>query len=133
MSNIILNVANTGELNLLTSINFTLHSEPIVYPPEFSISCRTSGGPARNAAWFWNGKFIVYNGVESQQIVVMEESLNHSVYIETSQTILDTTFKSVYESILFVRGRAGGELSCYIWNKFPHVIRNEKITIEGES
>ena len=63
----------------------------------------------------------------------MEESLNHSVYIETSQTILDTTFKSVYESKLFVRGRAGGELSCYIWNKFPHVIRNEKITIEGES
>ena len=63
----------------------------------------------------------------------MEGYQNNSVYIETSQTILDTSSRSVYDNKLFVRSRASGDFSCFIRNNFPHVIRKAIITITGES
>ena len=61
----------------------------------------------------------------------MEGSQNHSVYIETSQIILDTLSRSVYDNKLFVRGRAGGEFSCFIRNSFQGILPNNRITITG--
>ena len=56
---------------------------------------------------------------------------NHSVYIETSQTILDTSFDSVYDSKLFVRGGVGGEFSCFIRILLVYIIQTNKKTITG--
>ena len=62
-----------------------------------------------------------------------EESQNHSVYIETSQTILDTSFDSVYDSKLFVRGRVGGEFTCSIRNNInpSRIVHTNETTIIG--
>ena len=102
----------SGQLSNSITINFTLHTEPRVSPPEFTISCRTRGGPATEVSWFRNRNRLTKSVTESKYVILMEESQNHSVYIETSQTILDTSFDSVYDSKLFVRGRVGGEFSC---------------------
>ena len=74
---------------------FTLHTEPSVSPPEFSIICRTEGGPA--TYWF------------SPKGEVQEDS-DH----ETSQIIVDTSHNSVYENRLRVRGRESGTYRCTI-------------------
>ena len=101
-------------------------------PPEFTISCQTHGGPATEVVWNWNTEHITKN-TDSRHVILMEGSQNHSVYIETSQTILDTSFNSVYDSKLFVKGRVGGEYSCSIRNnKNPsHRVHTEKTTIKG--
>ena len=106
----------SGQLSKSITINFTLHTEPRVSPPEFTISCQTHGGPATEVIWKWNREHLTKNVTDSGHVILMEGSQNHSVYIETSQTILDTSFDSVYDSKLFVRGRVGGEFSCSIRN-----------------
>ena len=70
---------------------------------------------------------------DSRHIILMEESQNHYVYIETSQTILDTSFDSVYDSKLFVRGRVGGEFSCFIRNNInpSRIVHTNETTITG--
>ena len=74
------------------TIHFTLHTEPRVGPPQFTISCQTYGGPATEVSWFWNRrKRLTKSVTESMYVILMEGSQNHSVYIETSQTILDTS------------------------------------------
>ena len=102
-------------------------------PPEFTISCQTHGGPATEVIWKWNGEDLNNMTVsDSRHIILMEESQNHSVYIETSQTILDTSFDSVYDSKLFVRGRVGGEFSCSIRNNIPsRIVHTNETTITG--
>ena len=79
------------------SINFTLHTEPRASVPEFTISCRTHGGPATSVLWRIN------------EALVREDS-DH----ETSQLILDTSLNSVYDNRLRVRGRRNGSYSCTI-------------------
>ena len=99
-------------------------------PPEFTISCQTHGGPATEVLWKWNGEDLNNMTVsDSRHIILMEESQNHSVYIETSQTILNTSFDSVYDSKLFVRGRVGGEFSCSIRNNI--LSHTNETTITG--
>ena len=77
--------------------NFTLHTEPSVSPPEFSIICRTEGGPATYVTW-WGPKGRV------------QKNSDH----ETSQIIVDTSSNSVYENRLRVRGRESGKYICTI-------------------
>ena len=122
----------SGQLSNSITINFTLHTEPRVSPPEFTISCQTHGGPATEVIWKWNGEHLTKN-TDSRHVILMEGSQNHYVYIETSQTILDTSFDSVYDSKLFVRGRVGGEFSCFIRNiRNPsRTVYTEKTTIKG--
>ena len=79
-------------------MKFTLHTEPSVSPPEFSIICHTEGGPATRVIW-----------LGPLNINVQEDS-DH----ETSQIILDTSHNSVYENRLRVRGRKGGTYRCTI-------------------
>ena len=66
-------------------------------PPEFSIICRSEGGPATHVYWF------------SPKGRVQEDS-DH----ETSQIIVDTSHNSVYENKLRVRGREGGTYRCTV-------------------
>ena len=114
------------------TIDFTLHTEPRVGPPQFTISCQTHGGPATEVEWFWNRRKILTKIVtESKYIILMEGSRNHSVYIETSQTILDTSDLSVYDNKLLVRGRVGGEFTCNIRNTFYSLLRTNTTTITG--
>ena len=114
------------------TINFTLHTEPRVGPPQFTISCQTHGGPATEVSWFWNRrKRLTKIVTESKYVILMEGSQNHSVYIETSQTILDTSDLSVYDNKLLVRGRVGGEFTCDIRNTFYSLLRTNTTTITG--
>ena len=79
-------------------------------PPEFTIICRTEGGPVTTALWRRPNGDIVQQG--------------HSDY-ETSQIIVDT-HNSVYENRLRVRGREGGTYFCIISNNikdyFPNLV-----------
>ena len=78
---------------------FTLHTDLRTSVPEFTISCRTHGGPATTVKWTVNG-------------VSVEEDRDH----ETSQIILDTSHNSVYDNRLRVRGRKSGNYNCTIIN-----------------
>ena len=78
-------------------MNFTLHTEPSVSPPEFSIICRSEGGPATHVNWWWPNRRE-------------QENSDH----ETSQIILNTSSNSVYENRLRVRGRERGTYGCTI-------------------
>ena len=85
------------------SISFTLDTEPNESPPEFTLTCRSEGGPATNATWERNG-------------VTVQEDSDH----ETSQIIVDTSHNAVYENRLSVRGRReGGNYMCTVSNNFP--------------
>ena len=66
---------------------FDLHTEPSVSPPEFSIICRTHGGPATAVDWLWP---------------------DYDIDEEESQVIVDTSHNSVYRNELRVRGRHSG-------------------------
>ena len=80
-------------------LNFTLHTKLRASVPEFTISCRTHGGPATNVQWTVNG------------FRVQEDR-----YHETSQLILDTSLDSVYDNRLRVRGRRSGTYNCTVHN-----------------
>ena len=96
------------------SISFTLHTEPNASVPEFTISCRTHGGPATTVLWKVNG-------------VQIQEDSDH----ETSQLILDTSLNSVYDNRLRVRGRRNGTYECEVFKNgisTPQVNESEMIT-----
>ena len=66
-------------------------------PPEFSIICRTHGGPATNVEWF---------------PPLSDEIIDN----ERSQLIVDTSYNTVYENRLLVRGSHSGIYQCRIEN-----------------
>ena len=68
-------------------------------PPEFSIICCTHGGPATNVEWFL-------------PLPDEMEFIGH----ESSQLILDTSYNTVYENRLLVRGSHSGIYQCRIEN-----------------
>ena len=104
------------------SMNFTLHTEPNASVPEFTISCRTHGGPATTVQWTVNG-------------VPVQEDSDH----ETSQLILDTSLNSVYDNRLRVRGRRSGTYCCKIESNnirmflpmTPLVVADNRMSITG--
>ena len=85
------------------NVSFTLHTELRASVPEFTISCRTHGGPATNVLW-----------TVDNDGAVQELDIDH----ETSQVILDTSHNSVYDSRLRVRGRRAGTYYCKITGRF---------------
>ena len=89
-------------------INFILHTEPGVYPPEFTVTCRTQGGPAEHVIWLMNGNEILAN---------------------VSQIIISTAQDLVYDNKLYVRGRISGLYECVIANDYSSA--QHSITIEG--
>ena len=95
---------------------FDLLTEPSVSPPEFSIICRTHGGPATYVHW----------ALLSQN--------NYSIDKEESQLIVDTSHNSVYRNEVRVRGRHSGRYTCIISNNmrdyFPMVTNHLQATID---
>ena len=81
------------------NVRFTLHTEFRASVPEFTISCRTHGGPATAVQWIVDNSYII-----------VQEDIDH----ETSQVILDTSHNSVYDNRLRVRGRRAGTYYCRI-------------------
>ena len=82
------------QLNKSVTVFVTLHTEPNASVPEFTISCRTHGGPVTKVVW------TIYQKVVGEDI---------DLYHETSQLILDTSLDSVYDNRLRVRGRRSGK------------------------
>ena len=85
-------------------------------PPEFSIICRTHGGPATNVKWF----------------------LAAELQMEESQLIINTSQNCIYENRLLVRGRYyNGTCTCtVIYNRkdyFPRApnLVQQRIQITG--
>ena len=64
-------------------------------PPEFSIICRSHGGPATIVYWF------------------AEEGMEQDI---ESQLIVDTSQNSTYENRLLFRRRFSGKCTCTIQN-----------------
>ena len=95
------------------SVNFTLHTEPRVNPPEFTVTCRTQGGPAEQVQWFVNGSPIVEVEFEYQE----------------SKIVINTSCNSVYDNSIFVRGRISGFFGCIINNTVTpqHGVENYNI------
>ena len=87
----------TGELSYSVTMNFTLHTEPNASVPEFTISCRTHGGPATTVQWTVNGSITLTH-------------IDH----ETSQLILNTSLDSVYDNRFRVRGSISGTYNCTV-------------------
>ena len=68
-------------------------------PPEFSIICRTHGGPATNVEWY----------------LPLPDEMEF-IDNEISQLIVDTSYNTVYENRLLVRGSHSGIYQCRIEN-----------------
>ena len=64
-------------------------------PPEFTITCRTQGGPATQ----------------------FNASTPHNENHTKSQIILNTSHSAVYDNRLHMRGRVGGRYTCIIRNE----------------
>ena len=80
-------------------MSFTLHTEPDVSPPEFTLTCHSEGGPATTVLW------LRYGGT-------VGEDSDH----ETSQVIADLSANTVYENRLRVRGGDGASYRCTVSN-----------------
>ena len=104
--------SNKGQLNNSVTMNFTLHTEPNASVPEFTISCRTHGGPATTVQWTVNGS------------TVQEDR-----YHETSQFILDTSLDSVYDNRLRVRERRSGTYNCTVGNNIRHYLDEDVASV----
>ena len=83
-------------------ISLTLDSEPNEDPPEFTLTCRSEGGPATTVEWRRDGEIV-------------QEDSNHM----TSQIIVDPSINAVYTNTLRVRGREEGRYICGVINDFP--------------
>ena len=68
-------------------------------PPEFSIICRTHGGPTTTVLWHLPNNHLVGVGPDS-----IEEYTNY----EASTVVIDTSHNCVYETRLRVRGNYSG-------------------------
>ena len=83
-------------------------------PPEFSIICRSHGGPATYVHW----ELLGQNNIDREE----------------SQLIVDTSHNSVYRNELRVRGRHSGMYTCIISNNmqdyFPMVTAHLQATID---
>ena len=83
----------------IESPDFILHTEPSVSPPEFSIICRSHGGPTTSVLWHLANNDLVGVGPDS-----IEEYTNY----ETSTVVISTSHNCVYENRLRVRGNYSG-------------------------
>ena len=68
-------------------------------PPEFSIICRTHGGPTTSVLWHLPNNDVVN---------VLPDSIEEYTNYETSTVVMDTSHNCVYENRLRVRGNYSG-------------------------
>ena len=100
----------TGNLSSAV-LYFTLQSEANEDPPEFTLTCQSRGGPVTEVEWRRDG-------------VRVEEDSNHM----TSQVIVDTSYNTVYNNTLRVRGREGGHFMCSVSNNRHEYVQGASIT-----
>lgn len=109
-------VSTTGEgtLNGPMMISYTSHMDDLklYQDPQFTLTCRSEGGPVTTVEWKRKNSRMNY--------VIVEEDRNH----ETSQLVLNTSRVTVYENRLRVRGREGGKYRCKISNNIPEYFEN---------
>ena len=84
-------------------MSFTLHTDPEVSVPEFTLSCLTRGGPATYVHWS-----------KSHKSFDLTELSNN-----TNQIILDPSKNSVYDNKLRATGRNHSIYMCIITNINP--------------
>ena len=89
------------------SFHFTLHTDPRAEVPEFTLSCRTYGGPATTVFWAVN--------IEP-------------IYEGTSQVILDRSHISVYDNRLRVTGNKTGQYLCVVANNVGPILQYESFS-----
>ena len=81
-------------------------------PSEFSIICRTHGGPTTSALWLLPNNDVVK---------VFPESIENYTNYEASTVVIDTSHNCVYENRLRVRGNYTGEYTYYVnIQHYPH-------------
>ena len=90
-----------GRLSDSVLFSFTLHTEPRVNPPEFTVTCQTQGGPAQHVQWFLN-----QHSFKSQNETLFNQS----------KVIVSFHSDSVYNNSIYVRGRLSGMYKCLINN-----------------
>ena len=103
-----------GQLTSTFTAFTRLHSEPNENPPEFTLTCRSVGGPATTVMWWRNGEPV-------------QEDSNH----ETSQIIVDTSENTVYKNTLRVRGREGGQYTCNVSNNVKGFISDHRKSVNS--
>ena len=90
---------HAGTPNSIGSITFTLHTDVNVNPPEFSLTCTSTGGPATVATWTLFGMLI---------------TSDDSSY-GFSQNVTDH-LTATYSNVLTVTGRHTGIYQCSVSN-----------------
>ena len=92
------------------SFHFNLHTDPRAEVPEFTVSCRTYGGPVTIVNW----------------------AVNREPFHEgTSQVVLDTSH-SVYDNRLRVTGKITGHYLCLITNNVGAFLEHNEV-VNGKS
>ena len=91
--------------------HFTLHTDPRGEVPEFTVSCRTYGGPATIVDW----------------------AVNRQPFHEgTSQVVLDTSHIAVYDNRLRMTGKVAGHYLCLITNNVGAFLEHHSV-VNGKS
>lgn len=118
-----------GTLDGPMVISYTTHIDhlKLYQDPQFTLTCRSEGGPVTTVEW--------KRKITRRKYVIVEDDRDH----ETSQLILSTSRVTVYENRLRVRGREGGEYKCRISNNIPDYFKNRtylshktsSFTVEG--
>lgn len=94
-------------------MSFQLETAVTVDPPQFSVTCRSVGGPATTVTWERNGVTIQDNATFS-----------------SSQIVTDAVMAE-YLNVLVVAGRYAGEYECTVSNDRPSF--SSTIDLEGMS
>ena len=101
-------------------MNFSLHTEPNASDPEFTVTCRTYGGPATNVQW---------NRLTSD---------NRRYDLNGYQVIVDESEFSIYDNNVHIMGRKGGAYGCFISNNIreylhmaPSIVLGKLLTVTG--
>ena len=102
-------------------MNFFLHTEPNASVPEFTVTCRTYGGPATNVQW---NRLIISDNIHQD--------------LNGYQVIVDESELSVYDNIVHIMGRIGGLYRCFVSNNIreylnmaPSIALGKNIAITG--
>ena len=101
-------------------MSFFLHTEPNASVPEFTITCRTYGGPATSLQWTW------------------VTSDNKRYDLNGYQVIVDESELSIYDNNVHIMGRIGGAYGCFISNNIreylnmaPSIALNKFVDVTG--
>ena len=101
-------VCVTGEVTIEGGIQFTLDSELTAEPPQFTLTCISTGGPATSPSWTRDNELIT----------------------EGAETGLNDSETARYTHTLTVTGRLGGEYVCNVSNSISSTLSSE-LNIKG--